>query len=231
MDFKKMALVDPKVLQAFQSPTQDPLKKILSELDKEMSRVLESDMSDREKVFLYNQILHKYNEFRTQNDKPLTVQLKPPPETHLSSAVEDQVIQFMPMAHKTRAIDLMNRIKRSEDLSWNDKGEFVYQGKPIENTHMVDLVGDVMRARKNVKPFGWETFANALSKLNIPEEMVGNKERWNYMKSNQEVFTTPPVASRLARGRGLSLTISPSARPRPGIDRASPRNITWDDSY
>ena len=30
-------------------------------------------------------------------------------------------------------------------------------------------------------PFGWQTFADQLIRLNVPQEMIVNKSRWNYI--------------------------------------------------
>ena len=38
-----------------------------------------------------------------------------------------------------------------------------------------------MRNRKYSDPFGWQTFADQLIRLNVPQEMIVNKSRWNYI--------------------------------------------------
>ena len=30
-------------------------------------------------------------------------------------------------------------------------------------------------------PFGWQIFSDQLAKMNVPQEMIINKSRWNYI--------------------------------------------------
>ena len=60
---KKMALVDPRVLESIPSHSlsTNAIGNIIRRLDDEMRFILDrSDLNDREKVVLYNQVLMRY---------------------------------------------------------------------------------------------------------------------------------------------------------------------------
>lgn len=222
-----MALVDPRTLES-------PLKRTLSELDREMSEILESNITDHEKVTRYNQVLHKYREYHTQFNKPLQIEFKPSvsDQPSFNRLVEDQILNVVPSKMRTKAAQLIDLIKNSDTMSWNDRGEFVYRGKPVPNTHMVDLVGDAIRFRKSVEPENWRVFASALSELSVPEELIGNKLRWRYMRNpegaREEVFSTPlraPPQGRLARGRA-----SPVYRSKTPIRPGGSPLLNWEET-
>ena len=74
-------------------------------------------------------------------------------EAETISAVEQEVIKSVPKLYKTGARQLLDKIKEHRDvLHWNDKGELVYENKPISGSHMVDLVNDMLRHRKGFEP-------------------------------------------------------------------------------
>ena len=65
---------------------------------------------------------------------------EPAPEKAISSAVEREVIKSVPKIYKAGARKLLNKIKEHQDvLIWNDKGELLYETKPISGPHLVDL--------------------------------------------------------------------------------------------
>ena len=52
MEFKKLALVDPRMLSNRQQRESDPITNSLSDLDSEMKRVLDVNLDDNEKLSL-----------------------------------------------------------------------------------------------------------------------------------------------------------------------------------
>ena len=50
-------------------------------------------------------------------------------------------------------------------------------GSTIPNSNIVDLVNDVMRKRKGFNPEHSSTFAKALTKTNVPEDYVRNRDQ------------------------------------------------------
>ena len=72
-----MALVDPRLLETLRTPTQTPVDTTLSDLDAEMTSILDkSDVDVSEKVRLYNQALLRYNDlvkYRAAKPTPVVV--------------------------------------------------------------------------------------------------------------------------------------------------------------
>ena len=201
-----MILVDPRVLESTsRPPVSDATAHSLREMDQQMRDALENPEANLEdKANMYHQILQKYlKRFDQFKEKPLgTITVgntTPTPhktsevqrsETTVADAaspllenVEKDVIQSVPKTMKNKAERLLQRIQNHPDLTWNPRGEIVWQGQVIKNSNLVDLVNDVLRKRQSVQPAGWETFATALKEVNIPQDLVGNPERWRFMRT------------------------------------------------
>ena len=72
---RKMALVDPRLLETLRTPKQSPSYPTLRDLDAEMTSILDRpDIDVSEKVRLYNQTLLRYNDMtKTHAKKPTRV--------------------------------------------------------------------------------------------------------------------------------------------------------------
>jgi len=194
---KKMALVEPRLLEKLQKPGghESPLDQSMSRLDQEMRNILDrGELNEDEKVKQYQQTLSKYLTMKSQKqhemEKPLPVQLIPGVKTD-NHHIEEEIVKTTPKNLKRRAQALIDRIKSSSILDWNDKGELVYKGERIPDTHIVDLVNDVLRKRRNVEPTGWQVFAQGLKEGHIPQDLVGHPERWQYMHPSTPKLPTP----------------------------------------
>ena len=73
---RKMALVDPRLLETTRTPIQPPIDTNLRDLDSEMTSILDKTGIDvSEKVRLYNQALLRYNDMAKcprLNQRPLS---------------------------------------------------------------------------------------------------------------------------------------------------------------
>ena len=176
-----------------------PVTQTLKNLDSEMSDILSSkELDDEAKAKLYNQVLQRYlTYYDQQKDQPLHVKLtavkptetpkpeesKEPneeaaPEKSVSTAVEQEVMKSVAKLYKNGARQLLDKMKENQDvLDWNDKGELVYENKPIPGSHVVDLVNDMLRHRKGFEPVGWSVFVRGLARMNVPENLVRNPQR------------------------------------------------------
>ena len=196
---KKMILVDPRMLDSLQSktsPVPEATSHSLSEMDQAMRDVLDrNDMDDNNKADSYQQLLWRFlKRFGQYRDKPLgKVEISQTSPTSVTlpdgevtiektSKVEKRVLESVPKTLKRKAQLLLDHVKDNLDMSWNERGELVYQGQTVEGTNMSDLVNDVLRQRKKSEdPRGWETFAQALKATNVPRELIGHTERWKWM--------------------------------------------------
>ena len=89
-----------------------------------------------------------------------------------------------PITLKNKAKLLLDRLKRDSNIAWNNKGEVSIKGEFLPNFNINDLIQDLLRNRKSHIPKNWETFARYLYDNNIPKELVGNNDRWQWMISN-----------------------------------------------
>ena len=209
---KILNLIDPKMLERIQAPV-NPLHRTLNTLDSDMHSILRrSDMTDEEKVQAYNQILHRYLEYQRTDKKPVSSTIE---ENKPYFDVEKDVMRTIPKSMKRKAEALLERIKDGLDTSWNERGEFVYKGRTIAGTNMVDLVNDMLRQRKGFEPYGRFEFARALRHSNVPQDLVGNRRMWGWMhrdSATSDAFSTADESLRedgdesLHRSRSVSKT-------------------------
>ena len=179
----------------------------LREKDKSIQDILESDRNVYDKANAYQQALWGFlNRFEQYKDRPLgrvqlTQDAKPKTSTSkgvskeeeeeeeeearfVENSVERDVVASAPRSMKIKASRLLQRLKSDPDVKWNDRGEFEYRGQLIKNSNLTDLVNDVLRDRKRkTEPRGWETFAEVLHRLNVPQDLIGNPARWSFIKT------------------------------------------------
>jgi hypothetical protein len=200
---KKMALVDLKTLESLrekqQQPKQQPSPPLtpgeearakLSELDAQLQDVLnQRGLSDEEKFVQYSTVLDRFNRVRKAAiDTPLNVRVHPSniinqiQEQNIPLTIEKSIIDSVPVSYQNRAKSLIGRIKDIDNLSVNRRGELLVDGSAVNGANIVDLVGDLLRKKKDFNPAGWEEFSKLLIRENIPETLVGNKDRLRFMQ-------------------------------------------------
>ena len=144
---KKMALVEPRLLESFIHQPQSLTLKSMTTLDKEMEDVLgRQDLPADVKVKLYNQVLQRYNTYDDQRKAtPIKMQMVdslqpakevPTPEAPVADHIEQETLESVPPRMQKKAKLIINRIKNSSDLQWTPKGELVYKGQVVENTNV-----------------------------------------------------------------------------------------------
>ena len=228
---RKMALVDPRMLDTLRSPPPptDTLGKKVQALDDEMMTILyRKDLDDRTKVTLYNQVLQLYNVLSDKHVKePVRVITVNESGTGVgagagaegavgapatTSGIEAVVVDTVPKTMQGKARRLMERLKRN--MSWTASGELIHEGVPVAGSNVVDLVNDLLRKRKT-DPTGWQPFARQLRAMNLPMELVGNVARRDYIHQ----ATTPATTSTPGRRRRIPAT------PRSG--GSARRSLSW----
>ena len=223
---RKMALVDPRLLEALRPPPPtNTLDRVLRALDGDMSSVLDrSDLDEGDKVKLYNQILLRYNTMANKRVKQPTrvvvvnddgtaaaaaAAAAPPPvrdggtataaaEPLAATGTEVDIVDSVPKSLKPKALRLMKRLRNNPNIQWNDRGELIIKGSAIPGSNMMDLVHDVLRKRKQSDPVGWQPFAKHLKHINIPMELVGNVDRRQYMQQTTH-GSSPRWSDRVRR--------------------------------
>ena len=98
---------------------------------------------------------------------------------------EREIYDSVPKSMQRKAKLLIDKIKSRSDIRWNDKGELFCEQKVGPDSNIVDLVNETMRKRKHFEPTGCEVFATWLKEANVPQGLVGNPRRWEYMEKAQ----------------------------------------------
>ena len=163
------------------------------EARQEMNDWLEKDdMPEDTKATMYAQQLQRVKQLRNQvfRPEPSPVQMITQTEQTMTSesdsvahsqqlnATDKQIIDSVPKTMQNRAKLLIQKLKDYSDIiRWNDNGQLVLEGSIVPNSNIVDLVNDVMRKRKGFNPEHSNTFAKALTNINVPEDYVRNPDR------------------------------------------------------
>ena len=162
------------------------------------------DLSEAEKSQLYGQTLHKY---KTAHQKALKETSLFPPSDPSSSKMNQLVIDSVPSTMKRKAPSTMKRkaqllvslLKTNPNVSWENDGTVKLHGKSIPGSNIIDLVNDVIRHRKGSEPTSWQAFAEGLRDMNIPQDVIGNRERWDWMHRAPETPETDYITPKQKR--------------------------------
>lgn len=154
-----------------------PLLSRISRLDAEMKAVLDKpELDDETKVSAYSQVLSKYLSAREQYARPTPIPvIDIPPTTEKSSELQ---LDAIPKQYTRKAQILLEHIRRSPNIGWNERNELVLEGQAIPNSNIVDLLDDLVRPRAKLNPRGVGDFVRALKKVNVPETLINNRDRW-----------------------------------------------------
>ena len=97
---------------------------------------------------------------------------------------DDIIVHGIPKTMRTRASALLERLKARPDvISWDDMGQVKIDGVFIRKSNISDLISHAMRSQNNFNPIASQEFFNVLSKLNVPRDLVRNKESMNKRKN------------------------------------------------
>ena len=157
-------------------------------LQRDLSSVMvNEDLSEAEKSQLYGQTLHK---FKTAHQKALKETSFFPQSDPSSSKINQLVIDSVPSTMKRKDQLLVSLLKNNQIVSWKDDGTVKLYGKSIPGSNIIDLVNDVIRHCKGSEPTGRQAFAEGLRDMKIPQDVIGNRERWDWMHRAPEIPET-----------------------------------------
>ena len=229
---KRLILVPEHMTDTPKKALVPPLTAQVNQLDSEMDSLLRrQDMTQDEKVKLYDQTLQRYLTYYDKRmQKPVHVSVVPPKsieteetgeelpeEPEPPGEIQKDILESVPATMKSRAFQLVKKLKTNKDVvGWNDHGQMVFEGRTIPGTNVIDLINDTLRQRKNFNPAGWQLFAKALGRLNVPEGIIRNEERLNMVKAYRNKSTdTPLTLSQLPLVTGRVKTKTKRARKKP----------------
>ena len=170
--------------------------------DQKLEDVLElSDLPADTQMKLFDQQAQRWHTYQEKQNQPLPVTMNVVPQDQQDlkdgaqvgvpksskDGVEEDILESVPKSMRVKARWLLQRMKRSDVLNWNDKGELLIDGTAVPGTHLVDLIKDMVHKRKRVpNATSWQEFATGLRQLHIAQEVVGNPDPWDYITNPRE---------------------------------------------
>ena len=103
-----------------------------------------------------------------------TVAALPASAANNSKLHPDVILCCLPAKNRLKAKRLLEHIERHPNLDWNQAGNLLVQGKPIEFSHIVDLLRDALNSTKH-EPVGHQDFYANLQSL--PQSLVNKHKR------------------------------------------------------
>ena len=225
---KKIAMTQNEMLNFMEEKQQDALSSERQQFNrarKDMNQWLErKDIPEDKKAIMYGQELQKVNRLKKHvfQPHPLQVQMIDQVNNHLEqvqsessdqetlSLLDKQIVDSVPKTMQNRAKLLIRSIKQHPDvISWNDKGQMIYEGSAYPNSNIIDLVNDVLRKRKGFDPDHSKTFLKGLAKINVPEDYVRHTDRLETMRTFrriQDYLPSTPTSTSSSRSQKTPTT-------------------------
>ena len=135
----KLIALEPEVYEKLKHETPD--KKVLSDLDRKMQEILQSNRPDSEKVTLYNEALQKSKLFLKKSQ----------PKTPVKKPLSDKVVL---KGYKKRAgvKKLLKEAKSKKNLDWDADGQMVLDNRVVPGSNIDDLFQSSLKKRNPTLP-------------------------------------------------------------------------------
>ncbi len=160
----------------------------LLKLESDIDELLDNDkINDYDKVKLLTQMQQRYKGIYSTKE-PLKIRLEDDavvPKIELTPAdeskptpdfVANEILLAAPKHSKSKIPTLLNFIKQSGRIGWDNQKRLVIGGQPMENTNIVDLISHLTRkANRSPKVKGWNEFITQLKHIGTPRELIGFK--------------------------------------------------------
>lgn len=186
-----------------------------------------TDLTPEEKAALYGQQLYRYRNYlaqaRIQQNPLAAVAAATPAPTAATPAdgapaadgaaapddaspavavpktreMDQQVIRSVSNKMQRKAGLLLDHLKKSNVIQWNDDGEISYRGEPIPGSNIVDLVTNTMKTKSSARlpPLpGSNEFAQALKETKVPRDYVVNPNVIKAMERPGKISTPRTLA-------------------------------------
>lgn len=111
--------------------------------------------------------------------------------------MDQQVIRSVSNKMQRKAGLLLDHLKKSNVIKWNDDGEISYRGEPIPGSNIVDLVTNTMKTKSSTRlpalP-GSDEFAQALKETKVPRDYLVNPNVIKAMERPGKISTPRALA-------------------------------------
>ena len=177
-------------------PPVQPLLRAMDNTNEDIRSLLSrNDLPMEQRMKLYQQSLRRYLNFydqyehRTPSVKPVTtIHKEEDMGNREKKNLEQLIIDSAPKQMQNKAKLLVEHFRDNPYLQWDDKGQIIIDGKTVDGSNIVDLVGDAMRSqkRKNYQPVGMTSFVQGVKQANIPSDWIRNESYVKQMRKEQE---------------------------------------------
>ena len=84
------------------------------------------------------------------------------------------MLPYIPRNYRDKGKALLEHIHAYPDTCWNERREFIYRGKTMKGTDIIDLVNDALRLKMHGNAREWKLFAKALRKSRVDSKLIRN---------------------------------------------------------
>jgi hypothetical protein len=211
-----------------------------NDLDDAIRNILQrSDLDSHGKAKLYSNVLQRFLTIVKQGDlesgaltltvpkqgaihtdtpasTPAGAPANAPVPTSNNDDGEDQIVNEIlnnvPQRSLKNVKFILNKMSNAKQLSsWTDSGEFVFKGRVINGSHVLDLVKSITAPhtiRDEYRPRGWSEFLDAFAVLNIPFSTISNPqvkravETFKRKSPTHHQQMSPKITPQLKKRRG-----------------------------
>ena len=158
---QKMMLVDPSSLLLKTTNIPDVVENNIMKIDSDIKQILDlQNVNEYDKARMYEQALRKYllaidqKTGETKQPQVLTesVSTSPKYETEIKNEkitrLENRMLETIPKTLRRKGEMLLNHLKETSNLHWNELGEIILDGEQIIGSNISNLLNDTLRPRK-----------------------------------------------------------------------------------
>ena len=135
--------------------------------------------------------------------------------------IDYNIDRLVPLTYSKNAKKLYKLLAKDGRglLNWNRKGELVVDGRPVENSSIIELLSDASKPQSKVRkaaPVGRNIFIKAVKRINPTLTYVKNKQVFATSRSRSRSISptpatrrrkksTPKKGSKVQKGSGLKI--------------------------
>ena len=99
--------------------------------------------------------------------------------------MKSNVIATLPKTFRSKGSALIDFLKL-HGIRWDRDHRLVIEDSVVPNSNFTDLIHDMLRYRESIAPPpGFQQLCNALRRVNISRELIGNSQRYEAIKNGQ----------------------------------------------
>ncbi len=223
------------------NPRETIQEDVENNLDLSIRNILQrSDLDPYGKAQLYSNVLQRFLTIVKQGDlasDTLTLALPKPDVIHtdgdtnvntpiptsnnvvdVQDQIVDEILHNVPQRSLKNVKFILNKMSNAKQLStWTNTGEFVFKGRVINGSHMLDLVKSITAPhtiRDEYRPRGWSEFLDTFAILNIPFSTINNPQvkraveglKGKSITQTQQMSPEIPYPLKKRRGKRIMAT-------------------------